>query len=743
MTQIIDLDFIQADPTLSHSLQTFLQYATHRITDQSLPIFFDGLLPAQRKLLLSMQDIGALPEKKHQKASRVVAQSTAAYHPVGSTYQVLVNMSQGFKTPHLLTDPEGNWGEPENGVAAAERYTEVRFSRFGYDVLFQDLPGERTPVTKVPHDVVPTQLTYTDLHWEETYLPARLPLLLLNGSNGIAVGIAQTFQPLTLSTVSNLISAKIAGTPILEIPLHLGYPSECAIVSSPEEVRQAFLTGRGSIKTASRYEWVTVRGVVTSLAVTAVPPGTLYNTIGDAFSEWRRSDPMCPFEEFRNETETSTRLVFVLKKNFRPTSEAHQISILKSTFRTLPLTSSQTVNMIALKDSFPVSYNLDTFLTDWVEERSRIIARVASCKAEGFKQALSRLHLTVWLKRHLDKILPHIRAIPTEEELILHLDPIYQLDFPNPITLDEVKLILSMNLRSISRIAETELYEKISRTERSYEQQLSLSQSESQQREQILKDVDHFIKSPEYQLREVKCPYDTDLTALLHRSQEGKVTVPQYQHAFEPYFTKAQELEIFSQSQKGIITRMLSRQVRIAPREVNLLDTLDYLVSADFHTSQFVILITQQGRFHAVPAEKFPLSTPVHLTKVAQLLKLEPEILSGARIIHQLVDRPTHLWLSFDDFTVKRVALTDISIMRSTVALPLPIVNAAFISEASFMTLSDGKMSNTNPLNYESVSRSRVGRLPKIALADRGIPVRVENRLAITFNRDSIRKVVL
>lgn len=751
----IDLDAITADRSLSYNLEDFLRYATHRITDQALPTFFDGLLPGQRKLLLAMQDLGALPGRKHQKASRVVAQSTAAYHPVGNTYDVLVNMSQAFRVPVLLTDPEGNWGEPESGSAAAERYTEIRFSAFGHDTLFADLPNERTPSSRTPHNIVPTALTYTDLHWEELYLPARLPLLLLNGSNGIAVGMAQTFQPLRFDTVLAATRAVLDGTPLDNVPLHLGYPGQCAITSTPDEVRQAFMTGRGSIKVAARHEILKQGGHTVGIVITAVPPHTLYNTLGDAFAEWKRSDPLCPFSEYRNETETTTRLVFRFKHSARPTTPAALEDALYTLYRKLPLTASLTVNMTALKNRMPVAYNLGSFLTDWVDERAAIIQRLAAIKLQDLRKQLGRLHLTVWMKRRIDIVIEGVRNQTTEELLAAYLNQWFHPDNGRDVTLEEVGLILNTNLRAISRLAEEELHARIAKTEREADKQQTLVDQLPARYDVIRADLAAFeAKRTEYGLTLPDCPHDTHLAALLSPRSAAKATVTpagektpvappaSHAHALIPTFALSDTPEIVVQSRKGILTRISNRSVRTVPYAVPLLDAGDSLRTASFHTGHFLHFLTTTGRIVAIPRDKLPAATPIYPAKLAEVAKLPSDALEGALWLPLLTDQPTHLWLTFDNNTVKRVALTEFPTLRSSVSLPAPVRTAALIGPETFTALdTEGDFTLLNAAGYAEVSRTRTGHLPRLALPDTGLtPTRSENKLVLTIDATTVAK---
>lgn len=368
------------DSTKKEALTTFLDYSSHSIREQALPNFFDGLVPSHKKFVLAMQDMKALPDHKTQKSVAIVAQQTKEYHPVGNTYSSLVTMSQDWKVQAMLTDPEGNWGNPESGEPAAERYTENKLSEFAHKSLLSDLPSKRTLSRNDPHGIVPCTVTYTDTYHEEDYLPAQLPNLLLNGSNGIAVGIAQTWQPLQYATVLKELVRYIQKGKINYPNIRIGHPSGCPIVSPQKDFINILKTGKGSIKQAPNYEVYRDGNLRTqnidSIIFRTSPHGVLLNKIGDVFNAWRLSCSDCPFRRFYNEsTEDSTVLRFLVKSGFH--SKEHEEYLAKLLYTKLPLVASHTINMVALKDNFPIQYTLETFFDNWVEERHLILKRVA------------------------------------------------------------------------------------------------------------------------------------------------------------------------------------------------------------------------------------------------------------------------------------------------------------------------------------------------------------------------------
>jgi DNA gyrase subunit A len=472
-----DLDRTLQNSACASSWDNFIYYASNAIQDKALPHFFDGLVPSQRKLILSLDDLKARPDAKTVKSSSVVSRSTQAYHPVGNTYNVLVNLSQEWRVQAILTAPEGNWGPIESGLAAAERYTEIRFSQFGSDVLFADLPNaERQKSDAVPHGIVPASITYTDLHWEEDYLPARLPLLLLNGQNGIAVGIAQTWQPLAFRPLLTEIRQFLKTGQIDYTKLRPGYPTSPFITSSQQSFIDALKTGRGSVRSTAHHEVVKNRNnLITQIVFTSLPHGVTINPIGDTFNEWRAEDPAeCPFKEYRNETTVlnkrdAIKLVFVLRE---PQPESALPGLLALLFKKTRLSDNHTVNMVALKGRFPVNYTLESFLVDWVEERQQIIYRVAQRKHGELSRQKRRLQILSWVRRNLDPTTAILKSALDEDQLYTALIAMPGL-LPE-LERAELDIVLDLNLRQLSKLAEADLLARMSRLDEQLAEQLKL-----------------------------------------------------------------------------------------------------------------------------------------------------------------------------------------------------------------------------------------------------------------------------
>lgn len=741
----IDFDFLESDTALKGSLANFLYYASHRITDQSLPTYFDGLLPNQRRMLLAMQDLGAWPTSKFQKSSRVTATSAANYHPVGNTYDGLVNMSQDWVVPCLLTDPEGNWGPVDGDPAAAERYTEIRLSRFGEAALFADMPSKRHTTEQVPHTRVPCAQTYTEMHWEEVYFPVQVPLLLLNGSNGIAVGLAQTWQPLAYRSLLTQLRAYLAGKGIDYSALRPGYPMGARITSSQEDFITALQTGHGSIQTTAAYSLETNRaGNVTAVVFTSVPPNVTLNKVGDDFNTKVATDPDCIFSRLDNESDkTNVRLVLPLKKAL---PQATVLPHIGTVLRKTPLSTSQTVNMLALKDRYPVDYNLELFFKDWLAERSNIIQRVAQERLEELEAQWRRLNILVWVRDRLQEVSALLKTAANAEAIRSGLDTLAWIDtFEHAATADDVEILLGINLRQVSRLSDDEVNKRIARIKKELGEQGLLVNDAGARNKQIDRELGTFIaKAEDYGIADHACEFDPDLAAVLKLAEPRGNNVVALPTANGPAETpsvdwwatvtgKGADTDILVSTVKGALIRVSNKSVRSTPYNVNLVDPEDRIQSATFATAPMLLLLADNERLLTIPKDQLPYNQPVYPARIAQLVKTKtPFVMVRPVVIAS--DTPKELLLISVTGLARKTPLSDIPSLRSGVTFPEPIATAALVSDTAKGTAALDAVATVNLAKIVSGSLKRVGNLGKpIQLTN---IQRSENGMAIALSED-------
>lgn len=752
----IDLDALGNDTALASSLTNFLTYSSHRILEQALPHFFDGLLPSQRKLFFSLQDLKAFPGKKYQKSTAVVSGSTGAYHPIGGSYDVLVNMSQDWRVQALLTDPEGNWGPIDGQRAAADRYTEVRISAFGEAVLFPDMPAVRQASDQTPHGIVPQSITYTDLLLEEDYFPAKLPMLLINGSNGIAVGIAQTWQPLAIRPLLTELRRFLSKGQIQFENIRLGYPTQPAITSPQADFIEAIKTGRGSVRSTGQYVLEKNRnGDVKAVVFTSTPHNVTLNSVGDDFNTWDstagtvvggKTVPECPFSRFDNETEKSgIRLVFPLRK---PMSEAELAPHLAELIRRANLSSSHTINMTALKDRFPVVYGLEEFFADWLLERSNIIQRAAAKRVAELQRQWHRLDVLLWVRANLDLVTETLKTAENADAIkaalafqwFAHFGAAHEI-----ITDEDLDILMDINLRQVSRLNEDELLKRVERVKAELATQQNLVADSDSRDAAIDADLADILKNlDKYGVGNYSCPFSTELAELLDTApvKANKAAAPAASGstaaANEKWWLtsvgKGADTDIIVYTEKSAILRVSSRSVKSTDFAPNLIDPEDKIVGAFFSSAPMLTIILDNNRLVQVPKDVLPVNTPVYPARIAQLVKSKASF-TKAVPVSAPTDIPRDLLIIGVNGTARRTPLDTIASLRNSTDFPEDIRHAAFIADSVAGTdEATGIGFSLNPAKIASGSLKRTGKLP--TLKSFGSIQRVENNLTIQVSAD-------
>jgi len=736
---MLDLDKVQSDETMGFCLSNFLGYASHAVQDKAIPNFFDGQLPTQRRYILAMQDLKAFPGRKTIKSTVAGARMTGWYSPQGNGYGVLVNMSQDYKVQALLTKPEGNWGEPENFIPAAERYTETQLSKFAMETLLQDLPGERTASDKEPHGIVPTKTNWEGSLLEEEYLPARLPVLLINGSSGIAVGIAQNFQPLEYKSLLNQLKSFIEGGKVDYSKLQPGHPTNCVSITPRSEFEDALKTGSGSIRLAARYTTETdARGTrTTAIIITAVPPYTSFNAIGDNFNAWRRGDTTCPFKAFRNESSNDEiRLVFEFKSNERPKDGAEVQLRLQQLYKKLSLITTATIKMVALKGRYPIQYNVETFFQDWVEERSNIIQRISEQKAIHYGREKHRYDLLKWVRKYVEEVIEIIKTAVSEDYIEMEINKIRNAYNEEILQPGDLKIVLGINLRQLAKITEEELLVKSESMFNKWKTHTDLVNREELRHGRIIKDINYFLKNKDkLGIQNTNTQFDAKLAAILTQPvKEIKVRIPKGENPFIPYLKNKADVDVLCQTESGFFVRISSRGVKTQPMSPKLPMATDKIQHATFVDREYVVFITDTGKLFSILKENLPINQPVHYSKVCEIAKVNQNGVKGISMIPMITETPTHIMLYLEDGTFKKVKMSAVTSMRASITLPTPILYAGFIGKGVIPSFRKGEeiISTVDPKEIRESSPKRKARMPGIMQL--GMPTKVLKGLAI--NRD-------
>ncbi|QCA03242.1 DNA topoisomerase IV subunit A [Pantoea vagans] len=416
----------------------YLNYSMYVIMDRALPYIGDGLKPVQRRIVYAMSELGLSASAKFKKSARTVGDVLGKYHPHGDSacYEAMVLMAQPFSYRYPLVDGQGNWGAPDDPKSfAAMRYTESRLSKYA-ELLLGEL-GQGT---------VDYQPNFDGTLQEPKMLPARLPNILLNGTTGIAVGMATDIPPHNLREVAQaaiaLIDApKTTLDQLLDIVQGPDYPTEAEIITPRDEIRKIYQTGRGSIR--QRAVWKKEEGEV---VITALPHQVSGARVLEQIANQMRNKKLPMVEDLRDESdhENPTRLVIVPRSN-----RVDLDQVMNHLFATTDLEKSYRVNlnMIGL-DNRPAVKNLHEILTEWLVFRRDTVKRRLNYRLD---RVLRRLHILEGLLVAFLNIDEVIEIIRTEDEP----KPVLMSRFG--ISETQAESILELKLRHLAKLEEMKI----------------------------------------------------------------------------------------------------------------------------------------------------------------------------------------------------------------------------------------------------------------------------------------------
>ncbi len=380
--------------------RSYLDYAMSVIVARALPDARDGLKPVHRRILYGMHDAGYTADRPYRKSARVVGDVMGKYHPHGDAaiYDAMVRMAQPFSMRVPLIDGQGNFGSVDGDNPAAMRYTEVRLARAA-SLLLDD----------IDQDTVDFQPNYDETEKEPKVLPARFPNLLVNGGNGIAVGMATNIPPHNPSEIIDATLALIAepDTPLDELMRIVPGPDfpTGGIIIGRSGIRSAFETGRGSITIRARAEFEEIRRDREAIIITEIPYQVNKATLLERIGELVRAKQIEGIGEMRDESDRSgMRIVIELKR------DATREVVLNQLFRFTQLQASFGVNMLALDGGRPRQMGLKDALACFIAFREEVILRRARFE---LGKARDRAHLLVGLAiavANIDEVIRLIRA---------------------------------------------------------------------------------------------------------------------------------------------------------------------------------------------------------------------------------------------------------------------------------------------------------------------------------------------
>nr|5EIX_A Chain A, DNA topoisomerase 4 subunit B,DNA topoisomerase 4 subunit A [Klebsiella pneumoniae]5EIX_B Chain B, DNA topoisomerase 4 subunit B,DNA topoisomerase 4 subunit A [Klebsiella pneumoniae]5EIX_G Chain G, DNA topoisomerase 4 subunit B,DNA topoisomerase 4 subunit A [Klebsiella pneumoniae]5EIX_J Chain J, DNA topoisomerase 4 subunit B,DNA topoisomerase 4 subunit A [Klebsiella pneumoniae] len=470
----------------------YLNYSMYVIMDRALPFIGDGLKPVQRRIVYAMSELGLNASAKFKKSARTVGDVLGKYHPHGDSacYEAMVLMAQPFSYRYPLGDGQGNWGAPDDPKSfAAMRYTESRLSKYA-ELLLSEL-GQGT-VDWVPN--------FDGTLQEPKMLPARLPNILLNGTTGIAVGMATDIPPHNLREVAKaaitlIEQPKTTLDELLDIVQGPDFPTEAEIITSRAEIRKIYQNGRGSVR--MRAVWSKEDGAV---VITALPHQVSGAKVLEQIAAQMRNKKLPMVDDLRDESdhENPTRLVIVPRSN-----RVDMEQVMNHLFATTDLEKSYRINlnMIGL-DGRPAVKNLLEILSEWLVFRRDTVRRRLNHRLE---KVLKRLHILEGLLVAFLNIDEVIEIIRTEDE------PKPALMSRFGISETQAEAILELKLRHLAKLEEMKIRGEQSELEKERDQLQAILASERKMnnllKKELQADADAFgddRRSPLHEREEAK-----------------------------------------------------------------------------------------------------------------------------------------------------------------------------------------------------------------------------------------------
>ncbi|MHC5250023.1 DNA gyrase subunit A [Enterococcus sp. LJL90] len=390
----------------SEMRESFIDYAMSVIVARALPDVRDGLKPVHRRILYGMNELGVTPDKPHKKSARIVGDVMGKYHPHGDSaiYESMVRMAQTFSYRYLLVDGHGNFGSVDGDGAAAMRYTEARMSKIAMEML-----------RDINKNTVDFHGNYDDTEREPDVLPARFPNLLVNGTTGIAVGMATNIPPHNLSEVVSAIDLLMENpeTTIAELMEVLPGPDfpTAGLVMGKSGIRRAYETGKGSITLRARVEVTEMPNGKERILVTELPYMVNKARLIERISELHRDKRIEGITDLRDESSREgMRIVIDVRRDVSASV------ILNNLYKMTSLQTSFGFNMLAIEKGVPKILNLKQILENYIEHQKEVIVR----RTEFDKQkAEARAHILEGLRialDHIDEIIAIIRGSNSDDE---------------------------------------------------------------------------------------------------------------------------------------------------------------------------------------------------------------------------------------------------------------------------------------------------------------------------------------
>ena len=573
---------------------SFLEYSMSVIISRALPDLRDGLKPVHRRILYSMYESGYTPDKPHKKSARIVGDVMGKYHPHGdsSIYEAMVRMAQDFNYRNMLVDGHGNFGNIEGYGAAAMRYTESRLSKISLELL-----------RDINKDTVDFEPNFDESEKEPTILPSRFPNILVNGTMGIAVGMATNIPPHNLGEVIDGCVAYIDNNDITldELMKYIKGPDfpTGAIILGNSGIKKAYETGKGTITIRSRAS-IEEKNGRQYIIIDEVPYGINTLELKNKVADLVHNKVIEGISDYHTDLKDGVKITITLKK------DANAQIVLNNLYKYTQFQTNYGINFLMLDNGVPKSLGLKDIISKYIDYQKEIIIRRTKF---DLNKAEARVHILEGLKialDNIDEIIKLIKESKGDEEAQTKLIERFGL------TEIQAKAILEMKLRRLTGLERDKI-----------EQELKELLEKIEYYKQILGSEQKVLEIIKEELIEIKNKYsddrrtNIDMTAIDYIEDESLIPV---------------EDIVVTLTQKGYIKRMNSDNyksqnrggVGIKGMATNEEDFVSSLISLTTH--DYVLFFTNKGKVYRIKGYEIPLfSRQSKGLPIVNLLPLEKE----------------------------------------------------------------------------------------------------------------------
>ena len=616
--------------------RSYLDYAMSVIVSRALPDVRDGLKPVHRRILFAMNDLGMRHNSSYKKSARIVGEVLGKYHPHGdsSVYYAMVRMAQDFSMRYPLVDGQGNFGSVDDDPPAAMRYTEARLARIADEMLLD-----------IDKDTVDFMPNFDDSLKEPTVLPARLPSLLVNGSSGIAVGMATNIPPHNLSEICDathylIENPEASVDELMQFVKGPDFPT-AGIICGVEGIKNAYATGQGKVVIRARVVEESTKSGKMQLVVTELPYQTIKSELVKKIAELARDKRIEGISDVRDESDRQgMRIVIGLRK------DAHPAKVQNNLFKNTSMQSTFFINMLALVDGMPRVINLKEALQCYVAFRTVVITRRTKFDLQKAKE---RAHILEGFKialDHLDAVIKTIRESETAEAARTNLMTEFSLSQM------QAQAILEMQLRRLANLERKKILDE-------YKDVLKTINY----LEDLLANPEKILKLIQQDLLDLKSKYGDKRRSVIESNEVGQFQVQDLIPHMDVIVTLSEQGYI-----KRIPADVFRKQLRggrgvkgMVTRES---DDVMSSMSADTHDN--LLFFTNRGRVFKMKCHEIPqdIARTTKGINIVNLIPIEAREKVTAMFVPEKTDPGLFMLLATSKGIVKKTSLDNFADVR-------------------------------------------------------------------------------